>query len=79
MKNYEIRPISIAPFPEANATTYNDQNRIRGRGRGHGNGRDHGRDRGRGSGRGGYPGVQFNTPKLHTHEKKNTYENKENR
>ncbi|KAI3735381.1 hypothetical protein L6452_14877 [Arctium lappa] len=81
MKNHETRPTGTAPFPEANAATYNDQNRIRGRGRGHGRGRGrdrgHGRGRGRGSGRGGYPGVQFNTPKLHTHEKKNSYEKKE--
>ncbi|KAJ9539332.1 hypothetical protein OSB04_032065 [Centaurea solstitialis] len=60
---------------------YNVQRENNGRGRGHGKFRGRGqgrrRGRGRGSGRGGYPGVQFNNPKAHAHEKKNAYEKKE--
>ena len=79
MKKHEIRSTGTAPFLEANAATYDDQNGNRGRGQGHGRGygRGRGRGRGRGSARRGYPSVQFNNPKSRAHEKKNTYEKKE--
>ncbi|KAJ9552243.1 hypothetical protein OSB04_016288 [Centaurea solstitialis] len=83
MKNHETRPTGTAPFPEANVATYNDQRENNGRGRGHGKfrgrGRGCGRGHGRGSGRGGYPGVQFNNPKAHAHEKKSAHEKKKKR
>ncbi|GKA76909.1 retrovirus-related pol polyprotein from transposon TNT 1-94 [Tanacetum coccineum] len=53
MKNHETRPTGTAPLSEANATTYDDHNRGRGRGydRGRGRGRGHGFGRGFGRGR----------------------------
>nr|XP_027075995.1 uncharacterized protein LOC113699840 [Coffea arabica] len=52
LKNHESRPTDASPFPEANATQF--QNSGRGRGRGRGGGRKGGRGggRGRGCGRG---------------------------
>ena len=38
MKNHEAHPISSAPFPEVNVTTYQPHNQIQGRGRGCGRG-----------------------------------------
>ncbi|XP_071939571.1 uncharacterized protein [Coffea arabica] len=49
LKNHESRPTGANPFPEANATQF--QNSGRGRGRGRRGGRGGGRGRGRGRGR----------------------------
>ncbi|XP_027154933.1 uncharacterized protein LOC113755067 [Coffea eugenioides] len=49
LKNHESRPTGASPFPEANATQF--QNSGRGRGRGRRGGRGGGRGRGRGRGR----------------------------
>ena len=48
MKNHESRPTGSAPFPEANATTYENSKRGHGRTRGRGRGRSRGHGRGHG-------------------------------
>nr|XP_043630254.1 keratin-associated protein 6-2-like [Erigeron canadensis] len=90
MKNHETRPTGSTPFPETNATSYNDRSGTQGGGNNRGRGRRCGRGRGRGGGRGrfngcgrgrGYGrvdsrGIQFKHTTNHQKGHKNGYNNK---
>ncbi|XP_027152129.1 uncharacterized protein LOC113752197 [Coffea eugenioides] len=72
LKNHESRPTGASPFPEANATQFQNSSRGRGRGRrgGCGGGRERGRGRGRGRDRSKFvPRENFNRGKQQNKDK----------